>query len=223
MCQRIRQVNGKWMMWYTAAKIGKKQQIHVCLATSDDGIAWKKYANNPVLTDDFEKGPKRNVISRCCVRYSNGVYRMWYSHAKPEYRIKYAESLDGIDWEVSPVNPVLDVGPAGAWDSETVEYPEVREFNGVWNMWYAGNAYGRVGYAFAVPKVKLEISMRSSPNSDRVDENADLPRWSPWRPMKNGEVFQGKSHIQLRVRMSSENSSLSPALNKISLTDSIEQ
>ena len=86
------------MMWYTAGQINDKghQNIHLCLATSADGLHWDKHPGNPVLTDDFADGAARSVTSRCYVRHDDGVFRMWYSFAKPDYRIHYAESLDGI-------------------------------------------------------------------------------------------------------------------------------
>jgi hypothetical protein len=90
-------IDGRWHMWYTAMRlVPEKQYIHICYATSDDGVRWQKHPDNPVLTDDFARGPDRNVISRCHVRHVDGVYGMWYSHARPDYRIRYAESRDGV-------------------------------------------------------------------------------------------------------------------------------
>ena len=41
---------------------------------------------------------------------------MWYSHAKPTYRIRYAESLDGIYWERSPIQFALEPSSKPAWN-----------------------------------------------------------------------------------------------------------
>ncbi len=106
-------VGDEWWMWYTAARIHPDghQNIHLCLATSADCVHWRKHEGNPVLGDDFTDGAQRSVTSRCFMRHEAGVFQMWYSFAKPDYRIRYAESLDGIEWERSPVDPVLGPSP----------------------------------------------------------------------------------------------------------------
>ncbi len=203
----VRRIGDKWMMWYTAMKVGRGQSIHLCRATSDDGVHWTKHPGNPVLTDDFEKRPGRNVISRCYVRYDNGVFQMWYSHARPAYRIKYAESLDGISWERSPIEPVLDAGPEGSWDSKMVEYPEVDVVNGAWRLWFCGNGFGSVGYAEGIPEVGLTVEMRSGRTT------APNESWSEWKVIQRGATVGDRRHVQFRVRLRSSNARLSPALH----------
>ena len=126
----VLRVKDRWMIWYTAGQISDKghQNIHICLATSTDGIRWEKHAGNPVLTDDFTDGVPRSVTSRCYVRLDNGVFRMWYSFAKPDYRIHYAESLDGIEWERAPIAPVLgpSPGPAPVPGDGTIRWSSIR-------------------------------------------------------------------------------------------------
>ena len=203
----VRRVGDKWMMWYTAMKVASGQNIHLCLATSDDGVHWMKHSGNPVLTDDFEKGPNRNVISRCFVRYADGLFQMWYSHAKPNYRIKYAESLDGIAWERSPIEPVLDAGPKESWDSQMVEYPEVDVVDGTWRLWFCGNGFGSVGYAKGIPEVAIRVAMRSGQTVAPDDS------WSRWKTIRRGATIVDQLHMQLRVQLTSSNSRLSPALH----------
>ena len=208
----VRRVGNKWMMWYTAMKIASGQNIHLCLATSADGIQWKKYSGNPVLTENFAKGPKRNVISRCFVRYAAGLFQMWYSHGKPNYRIKYAESLDGIAWERSPIEPVLDVGPEGSWDSQMVEYPEVDVVDGRWRLWFCGNGFGSVGYAEGVPETAIRVEMRAGQTVAPDDS------WSRWKSIRRGATIMGQTHLQLRVQLTSSNSRVSPALHALKVT-----
>lgn len=203
----VRRIGEKWMMWYTAMKVATGQNIHLCLATSEDGVHWTKSPGNPVLTDDFTQGPKRNVISRCFVRYAEGVYQMWYSHAKPNYRIKYAESLNGITWERSPIEPVLNVGPQGSWDSQMVEYPEVDVVDGRWRLWFCGNGFGSVGYAEGVSEVAIRVEMRSGPTA------APDALWSGWKPIQRAATARHQAHLQLRVQLTSSNPRLSPALH----------
>ena len=208
----VRRVGDRWMMWYTAMKDNPgKQNIHLCLATSDDGIHWKKCEQNPVLTDDFAKGPTRNVTSRCHVRYDDGVYRMWYSHAKPTYRIRYAESLDGIHWERSPIQFALEPSPKPAWDSQKVEYPEIDLADGQWRMWFCGNGFGTVGYAGGIVETGVRLALRSGSTA------APDASWSAWNPLERGVVIPSGRFLQIKAELWSQNSCLSPALNRVEL------
>ena len=209
-------VGERWMMWYTAGQLhpAGHQNIHICHAVSEDGIHWEKYAGNPVLTDDFTDGAARSVTSRCYVRHDDDVFRMWYSFAKPDYRIHYAESLDGIHWERSPIAPVLDVSPAPAWDDMMVEYPEVQTVDGVYRLWFCGNNFSSVGYAEGISETSLEMSIRSgkSPTPDGS--------WSDWIPVKRGSPVSTNLFLQVRAELHSQHPLLSPALHTIDVTTS---
>lgn len=206
-------VGDRWLMWYTAAKIhaAGHQNIHLCFATSADGLHWEKHAKNPVVTDDFADGATRSVTSRCYVRHDDGVFRMWYSFGKPGYRICYAESLDGVEWERSPISPVLDVSPKPAWDDDIVEYPEVQIVDGVFRLWFCGNGYGSVGFAKGVIETGVTVELRAgeTPTPDGS--------WNAWRATARGESVGGGRYAQARARLWSSNPALSPALNAWSL------
>jgi predicted GH43/DUF377 family glycosyl hydrolase len=49
-----------------------------------------------------------------------------------------ARSTDGIHWEKSQHNPVLDVGPEGAWDGVVSKLPVVTRHEGSYYMFYSG-------------------------------------------------------------------------------------
>ena len=214
----VRRVADGWMMWYTAHKvIAGRQSIHLCAATSDDGIAWKKYEKNPVVTDDFTTGPSRNVISRCHVRIDDGVFRMWYSHAKPDYRIRYAESLDGLDWERLPLHLALDAAGGTAWDSKMVEYPTIDVVNGrsnssEWRIWFCGNGYGSVGFAEGIVETGIKLSLRSG--------TTKLPdaMWSKWESVARDKPLPTARYVQVKAELWSHNPQLSPALNRVTLS-----
>jgi predicted GH43/DUF377 family glycosyl hydrolase len=205
----VRRIGDTWMMWYTAMKVAAGQRIQICLATSPDGIHWTKHPENPVLTDDYTTGPARNVISRCFVRHAEGVFSMWYSHAKPDYRIKYAESLDGVHWEHSPISPVLDAGPKGAWDSQMVEYPEVDLVNGQWRLWFCGNGFGTVGFATGEVETHIETVYRTGTTATPDD------KWTPWQRATRGESLDLQQYVQVRAKFTSDNRQLSPAMSKL--------
>lgn len=116
----------------------------VGLATSDDGINWIKYAENPV----FEKGDSLEWdgfwIESPAILYDSGVYKMWYTGVAYDWKIRigYAISSDGIIWTKYPGNPVLDLGTAGEWEDFWVGVPAVIKTDSVYEMFYCGVSQG---------------------------------------------------------------------------------
>jgi predicted GH43/DUF377 family glycosyl hydrolase len=205
-------VGDLWYMWYTAMVIiPGRQSIHLCLATSSNGVDWVKHPGNPVLSDDFTTGPARNVTSRNYVRYENGVFQMWYSHAKPEYRIRYAESLDGIHWERSPLPLALDTSAKPAWDDDMVEYPEVDVVDGQWRLWFCGNDFGTVGFATGVVESTVAVSLRSGP-TPKPDKS-----WSGWSEVARGQAVTAQRYVQAKAALRSQSASYGPALTRLTL------
>jgi hypothetical protein len=74
---------------------------------------------------------------------------MWYCYRGPTYRIGYAESPDGRQWQRRDADAGIDVAPDG-WDSEMIEYPHVFEHDGQLFMLYNGNGYGKTGVGLAI-------------------------------------------------------------------------
>lgn len=143
--------NNIWKMWYLSCTewvIDKglpKHKYHIKYAESKDGINWIRdgkvaidYANN----DEY-------AISRPSVIRDKDCWRMWYSYRGEAYRIGYAESLDGINWERHDDRAGIEMSDTG-WDSEMIEYPFVFDHNGQRYMLYNGNGYGKTGFGLAV-------------------------------------------------------------------------
>jgi len=102
-------------------------------------VHWEKNPGNPVLTtgsagewDDF-------YIGTSSVIYHNNTYHMWYQSGEDTVRIGYATSPDGINWTKDSNNPVMDVGPAGAWDAHWVYMGNVLVIDSIFHMWYTGH------------------------------------------------------------------------------------
>lgn len=147
----IRIEGGLWRMWYltntkwTIENGEPKPRYHLKYAESDDGINWRR---NGIVAIDFASEDEF-AISRPCVLYENGIYRMWYSHRGGNYRIGYAESKDGIKWHRKDNEVGIDVSSEG-WDSEMIEYPFVFNHKGKKYMFYNGNEFGRDGIGLAI-------------------------------------------------------------------------
>ena len=132
-------------MWYGGYG-GTRQRIGY--AESSDGITWTKHASNPVL----DVGPPgswddQEVVPGAVV-FDGSSYKMWY-WGNGNFRTGYATSPDGITWTKHASNPVMDLGPSGAWDSEGVGGNSVL-FNGsMYELWYNGlmQPIFQIGYA----------------------------------------------------------------------------
>jgi hypothetical protein len=141
--------NGKFRMWYGsniqwgAEKADMRHLIKY--AESDDGIRWER---KDIVAIDFES-PDEYAICKPCVVKDDDRYRMWFCARGQTYRIRYAESQDGIVWSRRKELPGIDVSPEG-WDSEMIEYPCVFDHGGERYMLYAGNTFGRTGFGLAV-------------------------------------------------------------------------
>lgn len=144
---------GTWRMWYLSGvdfrveDEGPMYYYHIKYAESDDGLDWRR--TGEVCIDHEHEGETR--IARPCVRRVDGGYQMWYAHAigHSGYRIGYAVSDDGLEWERMDDEAGIDVSDSG-WDSEMVTYPHVFEHAGETYMLYNGNGYGESGFGYAV-------------------------------------------------------------------------
>lgn len=205
---------GSWKMWYTGSS-NRKLSINICYATSPDGIHWDKYSGNPVLSIIKDSQWETSVISRPYVLEEDGIVKMWYSMRGPSYRIGYAESLDGVHWERSSLNPILDISSSG-WDHDMVEYPEIDVVGGVYRMWYCGNGFGTVGYSEGVPGARLEIRTRTGATSV---PDASWSNWSDTYHKPLGQPLQSpaNSYLQVQASFYSDSSHFTPSLRSLKL------
>jgi hypothetical protein len=141
--------DGQFRMWYgsnVAWGARKEDMRHLIkYAESRDGIHWHR---PDVVAIDFE-GPDEYAICRPCVMRDGDRLRMWFCSRGDAYRIRYAESSDGVRWRRLAEPGAIDVSPE-TWDSEMIEYPAVFDHKGSRYMLYAGNGYGRTGFGLAV-------------------------------------------------------------------------
>ena len=141
---------GIYKMWYGSTNSWSSQNgemIHIIkYATSKDGENWEKHG----LAIPFEIGVAQ-AFSRPTVFKDDDGYHMWFSYRSGDgtkYRIGYAYSSDGLDWDRKK-DSGIDVSSDG-WDSEMICYPFVFEHKGKKYMLYNGNDYGKTGFGLAV-------------------------------------------------------------------------
>lgn len=144
--------NGRFKMWYGSHlgwgpdAIERHDMNHVIkYAESEDGIHWQRQG----IVALAGHLPEIYAVCRPCVVRDADRYRMWFCYRGPAYRIGYAESADGIQWEWGPPEYGLSVSEAG-WDAEMTAYPCVFDHRGRRYLLYNGNAYGKTGFGAAV-------------------------------------------------------------------------
>jgi hypothetical protein len=108
--------------------------------------------DEPCLWPIPEKG--EFSVARPWVIKIDDLYHMWYSVRleKVMYRIAYATSKDGLNWERKDGDFGLGVSESG-WDSEMICYPAVLQLDDRLLMFYNGNNNGETGFGVAEAKL----------------------------------------------------------------------
>ncbi|WP_417387014.1 hypothetical protein [Gimesia sp.] len=124
--------DGTAMLYYGA--YDSEKQKHFCLATSEDGLTWKR----PELKlSDYQESKLNNIFPFEAVEA--GVFLDPHASAEKRFRLLHnrhwpdparagvylSSSADGIHWEQSDVRlfpRVPDSQPSGCWDPQTQEY-----------------------------------------------------------------------------------------------------
>ena len=144
---------GKYKMWYGSNLswgATQDEMKHVIkYAESTDAIHWNR--TNKIAVN--LKHPNEYALSKPFVLKTNDGYEMWYSYRAcgeiKTYRIGYAFSTDGINWQRHDDAAGINVSADG-WDSEMICYPFVFFHNDKKYMLYNGNGYGKTGFGIAV-------------------------------------------------------------------------
>ena len=160
---KIRKFNNKYYLFYIAGRKwimdnGRPEPVYkIRLATSDDGIDWKKYNKDLIesRTEENEAQASPDVI------FLHGKYHMFFCYRGSKayrgkengYRIGYAWSEDLVHWQRNDDKAGITVSENG-WDSEMISYPHVFELDGSLYMLYLGNHVGK--YGFGAAQLKLD-------------------------------------------------------------------
>lgn len=140
---------GRMRMWYVSGvrwilEDGRpKHFYHIRYAESSDGLNWRRDGR---VCIDFKPG--EYAMARPCVVRDPDRYRMWFPYRGDRYRIGYAESSDGLNWERMDEHFMLE-GEASGWEAQMQCYPWVFDAFGARYMAYNGNGYGATGFGLA--------------------------------------------------------------------------
>ena len=138
-------------MWYGAQSF-RDVPGRIGVAVSVDGINWTKYPNNPIL--GYGPGWDSTWMSCPSVVMNGSQYAMWYNAQNSVsglQSIGLATSSDGFSWTKYGQSPVLEPGPSGSWDSQSVQEPNVLRVGASLLMYYIGNngTFDSIGLASA--------------------------------------------------------------------------
>ena len=113
---------GIYSMYY-AGYGGFPRAWRILRATSLDGIKWNKQG---MVLDLGEPGDYDSTnLLLGSVLYSEGIFKMWYWAQGSNWRILYATSKNGIDWEKKGL--ALDLGGSRTLDARGLVAPAVIE------------------------------------------------------------------------------------------------
>ena len=138
----------RWRMYYVGGTGWSHPDLpryNIQMAESADGRHWNRDGNTAISF----RSEDENALARPFVLKEDGIYKMWFAHKGAAYRMGYAESIDGVDWERNDSFGGFDVS-AGAFDSEMIEYFAIVPYEGKKIMFYNANDYGRHGFGIAV-------------------------------------------------------------------------
>ena len=116
--------------------------VSVGYMTSPDGLTWTEVQEEPVFTSDqvpYVEGSDGADVSSVLV-LDDGTWVMYFhrvSSSNPGVIGRATAPSPTGPWEVDP-EPVLEPGPEGAWDSFTLEWPNVVAAEGGFVMFYSG-------------------------------------------------------------------------------------
>ena len=196
----------EYKMWYTNIKIltsnGSvyKLETRIGYARSNDGINWiKDTINNPVLVPG-DSTIKYNMVWRPWVSHEDTIYKMWFVEPKfiPElnidvFKIRYAESLDGINWDKSET-PILEEGDFTTWAND-VDGPCVIYDDNLYHMWYTStNTFGsgseqQVKYITSVDGINWDSTESITVLNPGTNNNPDPGIWTPM-VVKEGDFYR---------------------------------
>jgi predicted GH43/DUF377 family glycosyl hydrolase len=153
---------GLYKLWYHAIS-GTTRQIGY--AESVDGITWTKYSGNPVLSPGPAGAWDADTVCEPRVVHPGNLYFMFYTHCAGSHGIGLATSPDGKTWTKYAGNPVLTVGPGGAWDSLQVSWGEVYYDGQRFFMWYPGKSSTVTGFSLGLATSADGKTWTRSPNN----------------------------------------------------------
>ena len=134
------EINGENFVYYGSNRAWGSSTFdmdHVLkIGTTEDGLSITPKDKIAITPNQGEYAFSRPYV----FRNSHGTWSMYYSYRGEMYRIGYAESEDGLEWNRMDEHAGISPSESG-WDSEMICYPCLFEYEGRRYMSYNGNGY----------------------------------------------------------------------------------
>jgi len=149
--------NPEFLYWYES---GPRDHLAIGLARSPDARTWRRHPT-PVL----EPGPRGSfdeyaAADPIVLRLGDSFYMYYLGQDRARrQRIGLARSPDGVRWTKLRTNPVLELGPDGAFDEDGLGEPAVWQSHGHYWMLYTGRdrkEFRRLGLARSTDGVQWQ-------------------------------------------------------------------
>lgn len=136
------EVNNK-VFYYFQGVSSTDNKASIGLATSNDWFNFEKEAN-PVLTVGSDHTwDSKGVADPYVIKYKDYYYMYYLGMDEMNVqRLGVARSKDGVVWEKSTANPILDVGTKGSFDENGLGEPSVFYNTPYFYMIYTGRDAG---------------------------------------------------------------------------------
>jgi len=145
---------GIYRMWYTGQHHAGQTDgtSHIFYAASKDGVIFERTDDNLVLSPELPWEKQAVMCPGVLWDEDKQLYKMWYSGGEQHEpnAIGYAESIDGIQWEKSRMNPIFHADPASSWERHKVAGCQVMPYQNGYLMFYIGfrnEDYAQIGAA----------------------------------------------------------------------------
>jgi predicted GH43/DUF377 family glycosyl hydrolase len=111
----VTHIGDKYFMWYFSQ--GNDSKWRMCFAESSDGERWTKQENNPVLgpTSKPYWWDKERIWHGDVVHYSDEYWLLYSGYDGHVFRLGFARSKDGVNWEKYDGNPIMNT-IQGTWE-----------------------------------------------------------------------------------------------------------
>ncbi len=145
---------------------------------------WTKYPQNPVLPTAQNTWYSQHTASPT-VLYEDGVFKMWFQgHTGSTWKIGYAQSNDGIHWDVSSQPQITASG-----DGLGVVEPSVIKNGLIYQMWYHEYTQNESRIRYATSTNAISWNIYPQPVLTKLSGG-----WENSGPTNPGVIFENNEY-----------------------------